>query len=1057
MVKVTDPLGGVRRFEYDPMGNLVTQVDENGVVTTYEYDALNRLITQNDAKGNKTHYEYNHLGLLMKRTDALGNVTAYDYDALGRMIKETDPIGAIRSFEYDLNGNLIKEIDQLGYEKTYHYDALNRLVAEVNALGQTTTYEYDPKGNLLQVINAKGDSYSYEYDALDRLIKEVNYQGGTQSYAYDPNGNLIRKTDFSQKQTTYKYDQLNRLLETVFADGSKKFYTYDAVGNMRTAINETVTEKFYYDDLSRLVKAETIGLMGEGTEVVEFTYNKVGDPQAITTSLSTREKRKVKYAYDELNRLTKVSLPDGGEVAFTYDPLNRVVERSNSNWTKTKYTYTPRGEIESIVNYEKKYWGFGKVISAYGYLYNARGERTYQIRGNGEITVYKYDPAGRIKEAYYPLHDQKKLLDLKERYEYGLLPPCKGPQYYKFDFSSIYKREERENFQEQMREFLNSLNYGEPDDPGRHGWGGTDEIRIRLESRYIKTLDLSHEDGAALNKLYGRIGEYLRYLNFRDLRFWGEEFDYDPNGNITAKRNGWGEITYQYNRSNQLTQAGFRIYEYDPNGNLNKEIFGGSVKNYEYNQENRLVRIENGIKMPFKDQICIGRQIEYHYDALGRKVGKEVIPFMGHEKDVEYYIYNGLGIDVLLEYRVKVRIDQEHGAGPHHGHYYKKNRFRNYWQFGPWSAGSKREIREYYYGNGMLLAAKDMEKDLEPGFGCYGGWYRNPLENVTFYHHDALGSVVMLTNDQGHAVEKYEYDVYGNAYSGKFSPAKERFGHGYPFGYGCGYGYGSSGCGSKPGNVYGFTGQRFEPESGLYAFTYRHYNPQMMRWLTVDPIKDGLNWYEYCGGDPVNWVDPTGLWEENIHYGSEEYGGTLQWAKEVGFTEKQAEIIAKANQFVDSPSSGKCFIPIIGDQRYHFNTNRDAESGSVGDSRKQVAEEHLQNAIALQKQADALRESKKGGVLNIIGDTIKEFKANKMEKEALKELGTGLHAIQDISAHQDQFVEEGSILRVDYLHHLGEKGKQADNPLIPGTDTLNERYYQARTDTKEYLQRFKNR
>ena len=47
-----------------------------------------------------------------------------------------------------------------------------------------------------------------------------------------------------------------------------------------------------------------------------------------------------------------------------------------------------------------------------------------------------------------------------------------------------------------------------------------------------------------------------------------------------------------------------------------------------------------------------------------------------------------------------------------------------------------------------------------------------PIENVTFYHHDALGSVVMLTNDQGHAVEKHEYDVYGNAYSGKFSPPK---------------------------------------------------------------------------------------------------------------------------------------------------------------------------------------------------------------------------------------------------------------------------------------------
>ena len=57
----------------------------------------------------------------------------------------------------------------------------------------------------------------------------------------------------------------------------------------------------------------------------------------------------------------------------------------------------------------------------------------------------------------------------------------------------------------------------------------------------------------------------------------------------------------------------------------------------------------------------------------------------------------------------------------------------------------------------MLLAAKDIEKGSRPGFG---GLSRNPLEDVTFYHHDALRSVVMLTNDKGHVVESYQYDVY---------------------------------------------------------------------------------------------------------------------------------------------------------------------------------------------------------------------------------------------------------------------------------------------------------
>ena len=29
--------------------------------------------------------------------------------------------------------------------------------------------------------------------------------------------------------------------------------------------------------------------------------------------------------------------------------------------------------------------------------------------------------------------------------------------------------------------------------------------------------------------------------------------------------------------------------------------------------------------------------------------------------------------------------------------------------------------------------------------------------------------------------------------------------------------------------------------------------------MTEDPIKDGLNWYSYCGGNPVSFVDPSGL------------------------------------------------------------------------------------------------------------------------------------------------------------------------------------------------------
>ena len=37
------------------------------------------------------------------------------------------------------------------------------------------------------------------------------------------------------------------------------------------------------------------------------------------------------------------------------------------------------------------------------------------------------------------------------------------------------------------------------------------------------------------------------------------------------------------------------------------------------------------------------------------------------------------------------------------------------------------------------------------------------------------------------------------------------------------------------------------------------YDPGMGRFLTEDPVKDGLNWYTYCYNNPANMIDPGGL------------------------------------------------------------------------------------------------------------------------------------------------------------------------------------------------------
>ena len=51
-------------------------------------------------------------------------------------------------------------------------------------------------------------------------------------------------------------------------------------------------------------------------------------------------------------------------------------------------------------------------------------------------------------------------------------------------------------------------------------------------------------------------------------------------------------------------------------------------------------------------------------------------------------------------------------------------------------------------------------------------------------------------------------------------------------------------------------------DTGLIRFGYRDYDPETGRWTARDPIGfagGDTNLYGYVLGDPINWVDDTGL------------------------------------------------------------------------------------------------------------------------------------------------------------------------------------------------------
>ena len=61
-------------------------------------------------------------------------------------------------------------------------------------------------------------------------------------------------------------------------------------------------------------------------------------------------------------------------------------------------------------------------------------------------------------------------------------------------------------------------------------------------------------------------------------------------------------------------------------------------------------------------------------------------------------------------------------------------------------------------------------------------------------------------------------------------------------------------------NLNNYTGYTYDYVLDLYFAQNRFYNADTRQFITQDPIKDGMNWYVYCEGNPLVNVDWLGYW-----------------------------------------------------------------------------------------------------------------------------------------------------------------------------------------------------
>ena len=105
---------------------------------------------------------------------------------------------------------------------------------------------------------------------------------------------------------------------------------------------------------------------------------------------------------------------------------------------------------------------------------------------------------------------------------------------------------------------------------------------------------------------------------------------------------------------------------------------------------------------------------------------------------------------------------------------------------------------------------------------------------------------------------------------------------------------------------FGYLGKPYNADTELYDYGFRDYSPTTARFTTIDPIRDGRNWFSYVVNDPVNYVDLWGL------CGSENDGKKL--------TDEQ---LATANFFLGESING---TPINYDDINIYNYAADAET-----------------------------------------------------------------------------------------------------------------------------------
>ncbi len=779
LVGVADGQGRTLSLTKGPNGKIASITDPAGRTVGYEYDVQARLVRVIDPTGAPTEYQYDGAGNLIAVLDAEGVVqSSITYDSLGRVSTYTDQ-GELYRLTYLTNPDRVEERDSQNNRRQLYYNQNLNRTRTVDVLGGETLLQYDADFNVASVVDPNGNPLVATYDANGNFLSLADALGNTTSFTYEPTFNRVRTvTDPLGNTITYGYDAAGNLTSITDAIGGVKRMTYGAEGDL-------------------LTETDALG------NTTTFQYDANGDLVRIVDPLGNVELK----SYDSVGNTTSVTNANGDTTTFEYDGNNRLIRSTDALGGTASFAYDQRGNLTSFTDANGRFWtfdydSFSRLVGRTNPLgvsesmqYDTKGNVTSYTDGRGMVTTFAYDALNRLIAKTTP--------DNSVSYSYdavgNLLTTVDDDSELSFQYDALNRLEEVTTAATAAQPATtvayaydgagNRISMTDPQggvttyaydalnrlvqmtDPAGH----TTSFTYDGESRRTR-IDLAN--GTLSELAYDAVGR-LTSLVHRDpgsAPLASFDYAYDAVGNRVATTDLDGVNSYAYDALDRLIAAGHpqpgspaEAYSYDAEGNRLASHLSSS---HLYDAANRLIEDD---------------AFAYAYDGNGnliRKTSKSTAGVTSYSWDAENRL---------------TRVDFPDGSFATYRYDPLGRRIE--------SAGSVGAATRYIYDGEDVLAEYDGAGAVAVRY-THGPGLDEPIVREeagigSFYHADALGSIVLLTDAAGGEVQSYLYDSFGRLLE-------------------------ESGGVQSP---YRFTGRETAAD-GSYYFRARYYDPALGRYLS---------------------------------------------------------------------------------------------------------------------------------------------------------------------------------------------------------------------------------